>query len=833
MRKFANSTNPQLHEMKKTEIIPKEITPFHRIRRQEIIGRSKDLEKLRNILAKDQKAVLLKGQDGIGKTTLASVYATEFYEDYDHFVWLTIDDSLEETILTNFPLLTNLGVLNKTADLMITECFNKLSALSSDKPNLLILDCANMSLSVYYEKLPSAPNWHVLITSKERLSRFQVVELGHLAEDEAVQLFHSHCKEFTVDQVRTIVCALDFHTLLIEILAKSCFVNHLTYEMVKQNLIGKTHKSLSSSLFGQKQSDRIRAFLMGIFDLSNFGENETWVLKQFLALPSLWIDTESLKQLLQVEKLDWYSSFPGKLDDLSLQGYLKNDPETGTYMMHPLLREALIIKLNITTNDVIQLIEKVSSILNNKEEITNALLKFQFAHFGEAILKVFPARRSQEISLLQNNLAKVYKDLGEFERARELFEAALKSDLENFGEKHPEIAVDQSNLAHVYRDLGEFEEARDLLETALQSDIENFGEKHPKVALQHSSLAHVYKDLGEFEKARDLLESALKIDLENYEATHPFISQAQSNLATVYQNLGKNEKARDLLETALASDLINFGENHPSISVSRSNLAAIYRNLGENEKARDLLETALASDLANLGEKHPNIAIRQSILANVYTGLGEHEKSRVLWGKTLRSNIENFGKNHPNVALCQSNLASVYSDLGEYANARDLLEDALKSDLINFGEKHPYVAHCQSNLANVYYNLGEYEIARDLFEKTLQLHQEIYEPDHPFIAQAQSNLVNVLADLGEYDKARSLLETALESDLVKFGVNHPNVAVRKSNLANLHANFEEIEKARDLWVSAYQILVNALGTDHPNSKAVKGFLDEVSTDSPD
>jgi tetratricopeptide (TPR) repeat protein len=819
--------------MKDTETIPKEISPFLKIPKEEIVGRSSELEKLRNILASDQQSVVLKGKNGIGKTTLAAVYATEFYKEYDHIVWLTIGDSLEDEILSNFPLLTNLGILKKNADFRIEECCKILNSLSGDKPNLLVLDDANVSLSVHYEKLPSAPNWHLLITSEERLSRFQVVELDPLPEDAAIQLFNKRYKEFTIDQVQKIVCALEFHPLLIEILAKSSCANRLTYDSIKQGIVENTNGLISSSLFNQNQADKIKTFLSEILDLNHPGENETWLLKQFLALPGIWLDTESLKELLQADKLNLPLSFPDLLADLSKRGFLLNDHESGTYKMHSLVREALMNKFNINPIDVIQLIQKVSLILNNIEKMKISLGEFPFIRFGEAILKVFPSSKSHEISLLQNDLANVYKDLGEFEKARELLETALQTDLENFGEKHPEIAVRQSNLAHIYRDLGEYEEARDLFESALQSDLENFGEKHPKVASHHSNLAHVYKDLGEFEKARDLLENTLKIDLEIYDTDHPFISQTQANLATVYKNMGEFEKARDLLESALQSDLTNFGENHPSISVSRSNLAVIYRDLGENEKARDLLEKAITSDLVNLGEKHPNIAVRQSILANVYAGLGEHVKAKGLWEKALRSNIENFGENHPNVALCQSNLASVYSNLGEFPQARDLLEEALKSDLVNFGEKHPYVALSQSNLANVYYNLGEYETARDLFEKTLLLHQEIYEPDHPFISQAQSNLANVMADLGEYEGACCLLEKALETDLVKLGDTHPNIAVHKSNLANLHADFGEIEKARDLWISAYQILVNALGADHPNTKAVKGYLDEFRIDQLD
>ncbi len=817
--------------MKNPGTIPKEITPFHRISRDEIIGRSKELEILRTIFTTDQRSILLKGKDGIGKTTLAAIYATEFYDEYDHIVWLNNGDSIETSILTNFSLLSNLGILHSKSDHRIAECFRRLSSIHSDKPSLLIIDDANVNLSVYYDKLPAAPHWHVLVTSGERLSPFQLVELATLDEEEAMFLFRLHCKELADDQVRTIVCALHLHTLLIEVLAKNYSTHPITFEKVHQALTADTQKNITSSLlYGQKQEDKIRTFIIGISNLSDPGEHETWLLKQFLALPPDWIDAELLGQLLQVETLDWYRSLPDKLMALVSSGYLQNDPGTGSFRMHPILREGFLLKLSITPNDVMPLIEKISFMLNDPKEKDNPFIKFQFICYGEAILKVFPGSHLHEISSLQSKLGKAYKDLGEMEKARDLLEAALESEMENYGEKHPEIAVHQSDLANIYKDLGEYEEARDLFETALQSDVENFGENHPKVARHNSNLAHVYKDLGEFEKARDLLEHTLKMELRIYEPTHPFISQAQSNLATIYIQLGDYQKARNYLETALASDLANFGENHPSISAARSNLASIYRTLGEDEKARDLMEAALTSDLANLGEKHPNVAVSQSILANIYGVLGDHEKARSLWEKALRSNLENFGDNHPNVALCQSNLASVYSDLGDFEKARDLLEEALKSDLINFGEKHPYVALSQANLANVYYNIGEYEAARDLFEKTLQLHKVLYEPDHPFISQAQSNLANVYADLGEFDKARDLLVSTMESDKQKYGEMHPKVAVHQSNLANLYADFGETEKARELWASAYRILADTLGSEHPNTKAVKGFLDEIAAD---
>jgi tetratricopeptide (TPR) repeat protein len=74
----------------------------------------------------------------------------------------------------------------------------------------------------------------------------------------------------------------------------------------------------------------------------------------------------------------------------------------------------------------------------------------------------------------------------------------------------------------VYSDLGEYEKARDLLETALKSAKANFGENHPKVAVRQSNLAKVYSDLGKYEKARDLWKSAYDIFKVSLGSDHPY-----------------------------------------------------------------------------------------------------------------------------------------------------------------------------------------------------------------------------------------------------------------------------------------------------------------------
>ncbi len=68
------------------------------------------------------------------------------------------------------------------------------------------------------------------------------------------------------------------------------------------------------------------------------------------------------------------------------------------------------------------------------------------------------------------------------------------------------MAVRQSNLANVYSYLGQYEKARDLLEAALKSDEKNFGtfEKFTRASksgqCQNNLAFGQYKNMGEDEK---------------------------------------------------------------------------------------------------------------------------------------------------------------------------------------------------------------------------------------------------------------------------------------------------------------------------------------------
>jgi len=146
----------------------------------------------------------------------------------------------------------------------------------------------------------------------------------------------------------------------------------------------------------------------------------------------------------------------------------------------------------------------------------------------------------------------VYDSLGDYAKARELYERALAIFEKHLGQNHPNVATLVNNLGEVYISLGDYAKARELCERALAIFEKHLGQNHPNVAMLVNNLGSVYKSLGDYAKARELFERALAIDEKHFGKDHPNVAIDVNNLGFVYDSLGNYAKARELYERALA-----------------------------------------------------------------------------------------------------------------------------------------------------------------------------------------------------------------------------------------------------------------------------------------
>ena len=573
------------------------------------------------------------------------------------------------------------------------EILQQLKALP-DSPSLLIIDNADENLSLLKEMLPGQPAWHVLITSRQRLEGFYTKELDFLSPKEAINLFKKHCHLIkNEDQIAELVKAVDYHTLTIEILAKTAQLQRFEIKTLKTSI----KEDLKSNVYVEHKGekiDSIRSYLSSIFNLSGLNKEEVWLMKQFTCLPAEFHTYKLLLELIDPHE-NQNEVFSETLNRLVELGWLFYNTETDAYKMHLIVKEVAARQLASIRPDVDRLLNNIFKRLAVDQNKDNPVDKFIWIPFGNALLENFQDDISPKISGLQNNQAMVLQDLGDYTGARALLEKTVRSYEKAFGPDHPSTIVSYSNLALVLQDLGDFTEARTLLEKTVRWYEKNFGLDHPSTIVSYSNLAVVLKYLGDYTEARTLLEKALSSDEKNFGPDHPRNAVRQSNLALVLQDLGDCIEARTLLEKALSSDEKNFGPDHPTTIVSYSNLAIVLRGLGDYTGAKELLE------------------------------------------KTLHSNEKNFGPDHPSTAKTYSNLGVVLQNLGDLTQAKALLEKAVRSDEKNFGLEHYTTAISYSNLALVLIDLGDFSQALELSNNSLTILRKTLPQDHPSIKTAQ------------------------------------------------------------------------------------------------
>ncbi len=140
-----------------------------------------------------------------------------------------------------------------------------------------------------------------------------------------------------------------------------------------------------------------------------------------------------------------------------------------------------------------------------------------------------------------NFLGQIYHDRGELRRSAECFEKALSLN--------PRYVEVQFNLAVVYTEVGEYDKAQELYEKARQVEKEPIpGDKRiadpfvrGKLANMHADLGGIYHGLGLFDDAASEFEKAL--------ALRPDFPDVRTRLAKAIFDSGlKDEAVAELME---------------------------------------------------------------------------------------------------------------------------------------------------------------------------------------------------------------------------------------------------------------------------------------------
>jgi len=195
----------------------------------------------------------------------------------------------------------------------------------------------------------------------------------------------------------------------------------------------------------------------------------------------------------------------------------------------------------------------------------------------ESLDRMTPPQRQQlaKANRLNDEVVALYRQ-GRFREAVDPARQVLEIRKAVLGEKHPRYALGLNNLANLYREMGDYAKDEPLFRQALAIRKAVLGEQHPDYAHSLHDLAERYRWMGDYAKAEPLYRQALAIRKQTLGEQHPDYAASLNNLAVVYRDMGDYVRAEELLRRSLIITQKKSEPDHKEVAIHLQNLASLH-----------------------------------------------------------------------------------------------------------------------------------------------------------------------------------------------------------------------------------------------------------------
>jgi len=580
-------------------------------RKVHLIGREAELGALAKRVEETNRAVLLNGLGGIGKTEVCKTFFMEHYKEFSFAGWIDYVSSIKESLVNSIKKELVKGDEKDTLD----ERFNKIIAFLQQLPpdSLLVIDNIVNPTDDDLDKIKTLP-FKVIANSRFSLEGFDNLTLDFLSSESCKALFYHYYRGERHDEfVEKIVDLCGRHTLTVELLARTAQnaalpVKLLYDKLVKKgfNLNNTISEKVSTFWHNEKTKKLFFHHLLKIFDLSNVSEKELHILTNLSVLPTIYIMMNEFAQWLELETNE-------DINSLVFKGWLRQDGFK--ILMHGVAQEVIRYKTSPDTKKCSQLITSLKWKLY-LEPGDNPIDKKEYVIFADSLM-LHIDENDNELAALSNNLSGIYWDLGQLEKAMTFQLKAIEIREKVLDKNHPDLAVSYNNLSLIYQDTGQLEQALAFQKKALKIAENTLDKNHPSLATSYNNLSAIYKALGQLEQALEFQLKTSKIFETVLDKNHPDLATAYNNLSAIYQDLGQLEQALEFQLKTLKIFETVLDKNHPSLATSYHNLSKIYLYKEDYASAKQYAEKAVGILERLFPNGHPNLDIMKRNLEEI------------------------------------------------------------------------------------------------------------------------------------------------------------------------------------------------------------------------
>lgn len=360
-----------------------------------------------------------------------------------------------------------------------------------------------------------------------------------------------------------------------------------------------------------------------------------------------------------------------------------------------------------------------------------------------------------------NELANLYYNAGNFQKAEEWYLRALPIREQAQGAEHPDTAMACHNLAGAYMFAGRYADSETYYRRALAIREKAIGLEHPDAVETLNNLGLLMYWQARYGEAEKYHKQTLAARKKLFGANDPRVADSYNNLGNVHYALGNFAESESYHKQALDIRLKTLGPRHADVGQSLHNLGLLYLQEDRYADAKPYLEQGLAVRTQALGPAHFDVADSLKTLGDYSTFFQNYEAAADYYSRANKIYTEGLGKDHPRVAGCHLSLGVLNQLMKRFGEAEAHYQKALDIWKKVHGGDHP-------DLGNIYYKLGELRFEQKRLPEALEFATRAIEIHDRFGEAATHCSPNyrqraqIYWGLGKRDEAIADLKRAIE-----------------------------------------------------------------------
>jgi tetratricopeptide (TPR) repeat protein len=250
------------------------------------------------------------------------------------------------------------------------------------------------------------------------------------------------------------------------------------------------------------------------------------------------------------------------------------------------------------------------------------------------------------------------------------------------------------------------------------------------------------------------------------------------NFGNLIKSRGDYKKALEYYERSLR--IKEELDNRVGVAASLFQIGIIHENLGDYEKALEYHDRSLK--MAEELNDRASIAESLHQFGNIHLSLNEYEKALEHYNRSLK--IKEELDDRSGIAYSLGQIGNIHYIHGDYDEALKNYQQVLETSKELDDRSSVAISFLQ--IGKIHQSRGDYEKALEHYNGSLKIKEEL--GDRPGIALSLGQIGKLLVSIGRYDEAFRNLLSALK---IFIELQLPNAGTAVSNLKELRAKWGE------------------------------------------